>query len=175
MLEALGSLLGILTGLVVLGLGALTAYTLLNIARHDLLTWWAALASDNWSTASGKIETVRVEVNGVGRRVSYDVQVRYSYMVAGQRYENTRWRFVSAWDESYVIRSDAERAAEPFQPPRLATVYYDPAHPNRATLLRDRPPLAPWQWLMTLGLLGVSALMLWVGWNVMWEAVLELL
>lgn len=172
-MDWLGPLLGVFTGLAVLAFGGLLVYALLTYVRHDLRQWRDAMGSRDWPVTIGTVEKIDVEVDGSVRRRMYYPRVSFRYQVDGKTHTSTRWRFASTWSEGSLDRASAEKSLAPYQVGMMTGVYHHPNDPSRATLRREWPALWPWPLILLLSLFTYGVV--WVGWNVLWEAVQELL
>jgi hypothetical protein len=97
-------------------------------------------ASLSWPETTGRIINSDVEV--VTHRsndtdgfdsTKYEVRVHYAYDVNGQAHESRRLRFGSS---GFKERSEANKFHRRFPSGKEVSVYYDPAKPTRAVLLR---------------------------------------
>jgi hypothetical protein len=106
---------------------------------------------------------VREKADGEG--TSFDVDIEYAYRVEGQEYRGRRVRYFRLWGRNWVSQFVGQH------PPRTpVTVYYDPADPAEAILLRelDGGPLwfalflAPFN-VVLVGFLAYGSRRLWCG------------
>jgi hypothetical protein len=98
-----------------------------------------AIASRSWPATQGAIRAVTVVVSSPsGRRrrsALYSAEVTYTFEVQGFRYTQNRTSFDKLRD--YPSREVAERSAlTEFPVGRAVTVYHDPSHPVRCSLVR---------------------------------------
>jgi hypothetical protein len=76
-----------------------------------------------------------------GRRLFYRVTVEHTYQYRGTEYTSDQV-FPGTTSPMYTVRSDAERAIEPYESNATTTAYVDPGAPGRAFLERQTT-LAP--------------------------------
>jgi hypothetical protein len=120
----------------------------------SVLSLREALASRQWPSVPGQIDSART-VFITGRHNSSAPRVRYSYAVAGRRFQGKRLEVVSyASNTSYASDALAE-----FREGAAVPVYYDPTRPERSVLRRGPNWLAYSLPLISLGL-GVFAIAL---------------
>jgi hypothetical protein len=91
-------------------------------------------ASLSWPETTGRIINSDVEVaHRSDDFTKYEVRVHYAYDVNGQAHESRRLRFGSS---GFKERSEANKLRRRFRSGEEVSVYYDPAKPTRAVLLR---------------------------------------
>ena len=91
-------------------------------------------ASLSWPETTGRIINSDVEVaHRSDDFTKYEVRVHYAYDVYGQAHESRRLRFSS---NGFEERSEANKLRRRFRSGEEVSVYYDPANPARAVLLR---------------------------------------
>jgi hypothetical protein len=122
----------------------------------------AAKDSGNWLSTTGVIEETWVEredrTDADGETEDYYIpHVRYSYIVDGSTYTSERIDFGSR--RSHNAKSGADNFLANYPVGREVDVYYDPAEPWEAVLVREARG-------STWGLIGGSAFILFsiVGW-----------
>jgi len=117
---------------------------------------WPATTGEIMSSA---VEGVRIRFTfnpfryfGAGR--VFRPRTIYTYRVAGVAYESDRTSFGA---QSYAsFRLLAERGAARFEPGQPVAVFYDPARPEQAVLIRGAPGLFV-VWLAAAGLFAIAA------------------
>lgn len=118
----------------------------------------ANVAAAGWNTTSCSILSSRVateESQHAGERETlYRVDVRYSYEVAGHRYESTRYRFIDPFTNG---RGSAETAVARNAPGSVVPCYVDPDAPRNAVLDRRLSPFM----LIVLLPAAITGLGLW--------------
>ena len=127
----LAAAVGVLSGLVIAGIGV-------NTARD-------ALASRSWPTTRGVVEQSRVETirsRRADRSKTYRPRVRYAYEVDGRSYSAER---ISFGDSAIGLRGPAARIADRYPGGSRVTVHYSPEQPAEAVLVTG----------LTLGSAGV--------------------
>lgn len=134
----LGSIVWILLGFLILGLVVRASYT-------DLRDY---LAAPNWQTTTA----TRPRDNTKTAFISFQ------YTVDGRTYTSHRAYFF----QSLVIGRESEELKDRYPVGSEFTVYYDPAHPQRAVIHRD----LQWQrllwWILAVSCFGVIALLFFI-------------
>ena len=96
-----------------------------------------------WSHATGRVLASRVEEEHGGAEEQgyprYRFDVRYSYEVRGRTYESDQVWYGSASAPASQDRDWHRQWAERFPAGREVDVWYDPADPRRAVLVRGAP------------------------------------
>lgn len=122
-----------------------------------------AIRSAKWPIAIGNLEfceVVDVPAVQIDEPGTWQLQVRYSYVVGGRTYQSTQYAFGygSRGGDDAKHRMIANRLKSA---PQLA-VYYDPAHPSNAVLSTE---VQPYVTLLGYFLLGMSAIsvLIWLG------------
>lgn len=85
------------------------------------------------------VETTVIDTEistSAGRGLIYRVTVEHTYQYRGTEYTSEQV-FPGAISPTYTVRSDAERAIEPYEPNATATAYVDPDAPGQAFLKRQ--------------------------------------
>src|SRR5258708_31708028 len=111
---------------------------ILSLIYWDLLK--KAGARKNWPSVPGKITTSHVsktEANvGTGGRSLYEVKyiphVKFSYTVGGTAHEGELDTGINAW----LFRGSAESVVKHYPVGATLPVYYDPADPKNAVLIK---------------------------------------
>jgi hypothetical protein len=130
--RVLGTLYGIITFIVLIGLGAL--------ARRDVLPF------TKYQPVAAVVDSTSIEVRAGRRGDGYVPRVYFTYAVNGQSYHGTR---VTPRDLRGK-REWAEHVLTDYQPHTQVIGYYDPQQPDRAFLSRS----TSFFWSM-IGLFGV--------------------
>lgn len=128
-------------------------------------TWLRALASRKWPSTTGELERSVITRRRHRRTVSYGLEARFRYAVAGEQHSSTNLSFSQS--ESGLVGSldSVREVAKRYPAHGSVTVYYDPKRPALATLDRTLPalfvPLVFWLVLLPFGgalaFLGVDA------------------
>lgn len=114
----------VLAGLMLAGGGAL-----------DVLSDSRALsAAEGWSRATAWVESVENERYATRSRTAYIPQVAYAYDVGGRRYRNGD---VYLNGGPHLSQAASAAILARFPPGGDVPVYYDPADPQRAVLIRE--------------------------------------
>jgi hypothetical protein len=114
---------------------------------------WKLHASRKWATATGKVLESRAVWETVDENSRIFVpRVIYEYQVGNRPYRN---------DRIFVVKqgnSDAEATAAQFPVGMQVSVYYDPADPAQAALVRNAPSTALYLGLIALMLTLAAAI-----------------
>jgi len=134
----------------ILGGTALAAFGLYMLV-HALRSYRSAVASKRWPTTGGTLKNVHLwgtrNIGGEMKAVE-KLSVQYEYTVGGTLHTGTT---VSFYTLNYPETTDfADRHPEGSE----VTVYYDPAHPARSTLVPGPRPGKPYSDLV-IGSFGV--------------------
>ncbi len=130
-----------------------------------------AQQSRTWPTVPGTVEATWIREDTTEEEIHYFPGLRYTYQVAGERYQGTRIRFGS--DISFDTRTEAKAFLARYPEGGSVTVHYNPADPSDAVL----EPTAHRLGILTLvgGLLTLGGL--WSLWNTFalwrWNRMLE--
>jgi len=88
-----------------------------------------ALATNEWPSTSGIIVESRLE-RSAGTHASYSPIIRYSYVVNGISYQNSRIDFGLFWG-----RQSSQQIIHAYAPGEKIPVYFSPENPQQAVLL----------------------------------------
>jgi len=84
--------------------------------------------SQGWVPTDGVVLHTDYERTSAGRRTSNGLRVTYSYQVQGENYTSNVYSFGGGMTEKELL--------EQYPTDRLVTVFYDPMHPEEATLVK---------------------------------------
>ena len=102
-----------------------------GLLGYGLWSAWRSTEAASWPTTDGTVTKTELKENSDGEGTSYQVQVEYSYAVAGNNYHGSRLAF------GYAGSSGREAHAEIHEKLKAAksvTVRYDPADPASSVL-----------------------------------------
>lgn len=99
-----------------------------------------AVRSQDWPATRGKLVAAAIDRTRSRRRIRYDVDLRYTYVVEGRRLESERWSVNGS--PRFTSRSDAEEFLERHPVGSELTVRYDPEDPTSAVVVAGGEPKA---------------------------------
>lgn len=146
---------GVIAVGLVLVCGGIGSLIWIHSAQHN------ARASRSWPTVKGQINRCdiyerKTRVRGVSR-ITYELDVEYSYEVDGKRYKGTRVQFFSC---RYQSEAEARKVADRIV--SSPTVHYNPDEPEVCVLLPG-PPSSGYLWATSVAAyvaLGIGAVIL---------------
>lgn len=124
----------------------------------------AVAATKSWPSTQGRVVAGSIDETSFalpkgGRAVQYHANVVYEYSVAGRLYRSNAFDMDGA--RVFSFRRRARAHLEKWPPGRAVTVYYDPASPGRAALVRRAQRIASLWFALALGG-GIAVLLLGV-------------
>lgn len=123
----------LVVSMLVLGYGA--GILILTAGVKQIRT---GLAARNWPSVDARLEKCQVESGCANNTRSYHVAVKYSYAIAGVRYEGDT--LAIGYGGSSARRPHEEACQEILRLERF-TVRYDPAHPEVSTIFASENSL----------------------------------
>lgn len=109
--------------------------------------------SESWPTASGLIlnsDVAEARTRAGSAQRMYEARIIYEYEIGGQKYKGNQVTFA---DGSSSNRSDASKMVNQMPAGKTVPVYYNPADPYEACLIREVGKM-PWL-MMGGGLIGM--------------------
>ncbi len=139
---------------------AFAVATVILLAREYLPTCLPQALTWFWPTTTGKITQSRVlNVGDEAYRLGDShFSVRYEYGVGGKEFTGTNYRLHSDATQGIWY---AERLATRFPVGQTVPVYFDPAQPERAVLIRGWMSEDGQMFLVLVPLLGLISMLVW--------------
>jgi hypothetical protein len=127
----------------------------------SLSIWWRARRSMDWMPTPGRVTANWVSVRRDSDDTTYWPEIRYTYEVAGKTYTGDQI-YIGARD-GFGSREKAEAVLAPYPKGAAVTVYCDPEHPERATLVPGRANGVGLFLFGGIFMLGLAAWLWWGG------------
>lgn len=117
------------------GFGVVFFLASLLAATTAIKDWRHYRESENWVPVTAQIVSGNISARRGSKSTSYVLDIKYSYKVLGQSYENNQFSFGSE-GTGYDTRKKAEGILAKYPIGNQVTIYYDPNNPQQAVLER---------------------------------------
>ncbi len=117
------------------GFGVVFFLASLLAATTAFKDWRRYRESENWVPVTAQIVSGNISARRGSKSTSYVLDIKYSYKVLGQSYENNQFSFGSE-GTGYDTRKKAEGILAKYPIGNQVTIYYDPNNPQQAVLER---------------------------------------